>query len=57
MDKYWIQMGYVDVGQFVVEWFLINKGLGLSYDISLPFDSKYSGMVSNTHQFGLFFNL
>jgi hypothetical protein len=57
MDKYWIQMGYVDVSQFIVGMGFNIKGLGLSYDISLPFDSKYNAMVGNTHQFGLFFNL
>jgi type IX secretion system PorP/SprF family membrane protein len=57
MDKCWIQMGYVDVNQFVAGLGFNLKGLGLSYNISVPFDSKYNSVVGNTHQFGLFFNL
>jgi type IX secretion system PorP/SprF family membrane protein len=57
MNKCWIQMGYVDVSQFVVGLGFNIKGLGLSYNMSVPFDSKYNSVVGNTHQFGLFFNL
>jgi type IX secretion system PorP/SprF family membrane protein len=57
MNKCWFQMGYVDVSQFVVGLGINLKGLGVSYNISVPFDSNYNSVVGNTHQLGLFFNL
>jgi type IX secretion system PorP/SprF family membrane protein len=57
LDKFWLQVGYTDVSQFVMGAGFKVKGLGLFYNVSVPFDSKYGGMVGSTNQFGMFFNL
>lgn len=56
MKKSWLQIGYVDVNQFVLGCGVDLKGLGLGYSFALPFDNKFGSMVGNTHQLGLFFN-
>jgi type IX secretion system PorP/SprF family membrane protein len=56
MKKSWLQIGYVDVNQFVIGGGIDIKGLGIGYNFALPFDNKFNSMVANTHQLGLFFN-
>jgi type IX secretion system PorP/SprF family membrane protein len=56
MKKSWLQIGYVDVNQFVIGGGIDLKGLGIGYSFALPFDDKFSSMVANTHQLGIFFN-
>jgi type IX secretion system PorP/SprF family membrane protein len=56
MKKSWLQIGYVGVNQFVIGCGVDLKGLGIGYNFALPFDNKFSSMVGNTHQIGLFFN-
>jgi hypothetical protein len=57
LEKNWIQMSYTDSRQLLIGLGTQFENIGIAYNLSTSFNQKYTVLMGNTQQLGLYFRL
>jgi hypothetical protein len=57
LQKGWLQLGYLDTNQLLIGVGIRFEKVGIAYSAAIPFNEKYTSLIGNTQQLGLYFKL
>ncbi|MFY8111142.1 MAG: type IX secretion system membrane protein PorP/SprF [Flavobacterium sp.] len=57
LEKGWLQLGYLDTNQLLIGAGIRFEKVGIAYSAAIPFNEKYTSLIGNAHQLGLYFKL